>query len=246
VRAPAVSRDLQHSAPKSLFGERRQPHVRRASHQHDARRALVDARDAHAVRYRPGNRDRCADHVRTIQQQLLRDDAYLIGLANADPDDLARTGRASATSTWKPTATDADAFCHHDFAAANVLSGIGRPEKGKSSNLWVSDPSKGLPQELTVELGRPADIGKIDLRFDTDLDTLHFSDVPGTCVRDYTLEVRSEGTWRRVHAEKGNAVRRRVHDIAPVTGDAVRLRVAATHGDPAARVYEVRVYPPGK
>ena len=191
-------------------------------------------------------REACADHVRTIQQQLLRDDAYLIGLANADPDDLARTGRASATSTWKPTATDADAFCHHDFAAANVLSGIGRPEKGKSSNLWVSDPSKGLPQELTVELGRPADIGKIDLRFDTDLDTLHFSDVPGTCVRDYTLEVRSEGTWRRVHAEKGNAVRRRVHDIAPVTGDAVRLRVAATHGDPAARVYEVRVYPPGK
>ncbi len=191
-------------------------------------------------------RDVAHSHVGDIQQQLLRDDAYLIGLANADPDDLARGGKASATSEWRPSAAEAEAFGHSDFGAHNVLSGIGRPEKGKSSNLWVSDPSKGLPQELTVELARPGEIGRVDVRFDTDLDRLFFDAPPAQCARDYAIEVRSGGAWREVARGRGNACRRCVHDIASIRGDAVKVKVLATNGAPAARVYEVRVYPPGK
>jgi len=39
------------------------------------------------------------DHIEELQQILLRDDAYIPGLANADPADLARTAHATATST---------------------------------------------------------------------------------------------------------------------------------------------------
>jgi len=191
-------------------------------------------------------REVAADHIGELQQQLLRDDAYLIGLANADENDLARTAKASATSEWKPTASEAKAFCHDDFPAVNVLSGIARPEKNMRSNLWASDPTAGLPQKLTVELVAPAEIAQIDLRFDTDLDQLYFSAAPEACVRDYSLEVRSGGAWRRVHEEKGNYRRRRVHEVAPLTADAVRLCVTATNGSPSARVYEMRTYPPGK
>ena len=185
-------------------------------------------------------------HIGELQQQLLRDDAYLIGLANQDPTDLARGGKASATSEWTPSTEGAEAFGHSDFSAANVLSGIGRPEEGKSSNLWVSDPAAGLPQELTVELPEPAEIAQIDVRFDTRLDELYFDAPPTECVRDYTIEVRTDGKWRQVHAEEGNYHRHRIHDIAPVRGDAVKLSVQATNGAPSARVYEVRAYPPGK
>ena len=191
-------------------------------------------------------RDVASDHVTDLQQQLLRDDAYLIALPNRDPDDLARRGKASASSEWHPSKADTEAFCHSDFSASNVLSGIGRPEKGKSSNLWVSDPGAALPAALTVELPGPARIGRIDVRFDTRLDELYLDAPPAECVRDYALEVRSDGKWRRVHDEKGNCRRRRVHDIDPVRADAVRLTVQATHGAPSARVYEMRVYGPGK
>ena len=191
-------------------------------------------------------RDVATAHVHEVQQQLLRDDAYLIGLGNADPNDLAFGGKATATSVWHPSADEAKAFEHSDFGPENVLSGVGRPEKGKSSNLWSSDPAKGLPQELTVELARAGDIGQIDVRFDTHLDQLHFAAPPAECVRDYAIEVRSGGTWREVAAERGNYHRRRVHNVTPLHGDAVRVKVLATNGAPSARVYEVRVYPPGK
>jgi hypothetical protein len=198
------------------------------------------------VRHRCAPRELTSTRIRELQQTLLRDDVYIIGLASDDPNDLARSGKASATSEWKPPAAEAEAFGHSDFGARNVLSGIARPEAGKSSNLWVSDPSAGLPQELTVELGRPAEIGRVELRFDTCLELLHFVEPPRECVRDYDLDVRSDGKWTKVHGEAGNVRRFRAHDFAAVRADAVRLRVTATHGDASARVHELRVYPPGK
>ena len=185
-----------------------------------------------------------ADHIAELQQRLLRDDAYLIGLPNQDPRDLARAGKATATSTWTPSDGEAEEFGHSDFGAANVLSGIARPEKGVSSNLWVSDPGAGLPQELTVELPERAEIGQIDLRFDTNLNVRHVLGPAPECVRDYRIELRSEGHWHQVHTETGNCRRHRIHDIGPLRGDAVRLTVLATHGAFSARVYEVRIYPP--
>jgi len=186
------------------------------------------------------------NHVAELQQQLVRDDAYIIGLPNQDPDDLARTGRASATSEWKPSAEEAEAFCHSDFSAGNVLSGIARPEKDVSSNLWVSDPGAGLPQALTVELPEAAEVGQIGVRFDTRLDDLYFDRPVEECARDYVIELRAEKKWREVHTEKGNYHRQRVHNIEPLRADAVRISVQATNGAPTARIYQVRVYPPGR
>jgi hypothetical protein len=187
-----------------------------------------------------------ADHVATVQQQLLRDDAYLIGLANDDDDDLARGGHAAADSEWRPTDDEARAFCHRDFDARNVLSGIARPEKDRSSNLWASHPADPLPQALTVTLRDAGEIGQVDLRFDTCLDRVRFDGAAPECARDYMVEVHSDGKWREVVRQTGNYRRRRVHEIEPVRGDAVRLTVRATHGTPQARLYEMRVYPPGK
>jgi hypothetical protein len=63
-------------------------------------------------------------------------------------------------------------------------------------------------------------------------------------VRDYTLSGRSgpDAEWRELVRVTGNHQRLVRHRFAPVQLQALRLHILATHGDPIARVYEVRVY----
>lgn len=44
-------------------------------------------------------REMCRDHVLEVQQQLLKDDCYIPGIANEDPLDLARTAAVTASSS---------------------------------------------------------------------------------------------------------------------------------------------------
>jgi len=96
--------------------------------------------------------------MRRIQQQLLRDDCYLIGFRNEDPTDLARHAAVSASSAQP------------DGPAGNVLSGQTRSVHGPwtettiaaalaqgtkprfGGNLWekVLENPGGQPEELTV------------------------------------------------------------------------------------------------
>ena len=98
----------------------------------------------------------------------------------------------------------------------------------------------------------------------------HIEGAPHRCVRDYRVEVHNGamapqsgaagigdrrrrkrsgrrrravgGEWREVLRESGNYQRHRVHRFESVEADTLRLVVTATHGDPSARVFEVRVY----
>ena len=97
----------------------------------------------------------------------------------------------------------------------------------------------------------------MDLRFDSNLSRQimislsrrareqQVPGVPPELVRDYTLELQRGG--RVVHREevRGNHLRHRRHRLpAAVRCDRLLLRVEATHGDPRARVFEVRLYGP--
>ena len=106
--------------------------------------------------------------VWSVQQQLIRDDAFVIGIYNEDPRDLARLATATATSE------------NGSFgAAANVLSGQSRavvtgplphgkcggisPTQGKpGSNRWMS---AGLPAALTLQLEAPAALAQAEIVF---------------------------------------------------------------------------------
>ncbi len=188
-------------------------------------------------------RELAADRIEELQQLLLKDDAYILELPADDPADLAADAAVSASSQ-RP-----------GCSAEQVLSGITR-QVGDVSHQWVSDPEQPLPQWLRVDLPRPAPVDEIHLTFDSGFIrplTLTHDDgfnarmirgpQPET-VRDYTIEARVEGEWRRVVEVKGNYQRKIVHRIEPVTADSVRLTVHATNGDPSARVFEVRLYGP--
>mmetsp|Transcript_49095 Transcript_49095/g.123058 ORF Transcript_49095/g.123058 Transcript_49095/m.123058 type:complete len:793 (-) Transcript_49095:185-2563(-) len=204
------------------------------------------------------------DAVWSIQQQLLRDDQYIIGMYNQDPRDYARAARITASSE------------HSNATAKEVISGQTRAVDGRSgaapeqridgTNRWISET---VPAWLKFEWEHPIqDLALVELVFDTGMHreltlTLKRSmwnrivwgrPQPET-VRDYSIEARlaagADDQWRQVITVQGNFQRKRRHNVArqmaqidpqKVGVESLRLVVSATNGIPHAHVFEIRVY----
>jgi len=179
--------------------------------------------------------------IAELQQQLLRDDHFVVDLPADDPDDLARNATVSATSE------------ELGREAAQVLSGVTRHRHG-SEHQWASAPSEKLPQSLELRWAAPQSISRVQIIFDTGFVrplTLTHSDgfnariirgpQPET-VRDYTMEVESKGSWAPVAEMTDNHQRRRVHEFEAQQAKAVRVTCQATNGDEQARIFELRAY----
>jgi hypothetical protein len=132
-----------------------------------------------------------------IRQRLLRDDAYLIGVRNADDDDLARraTVRASSAQVGGEAAlvlsgqtravhgAGVASGASADVGAANQWEEVLREiETGRARTLhtsappdrafpgthrWMSDPAEGLPAWLELRWPAPATFDEVQLTFDT-------------------------------------------------------------------------------
>jgi hypothetical protein len=104
-----------------------------------------------------------------------------------------------------------------------------------------------------VELDFPAPVtfDTVLVSFDTGLDRTTaemgaFWRAPES-VRDWRLEVQTNGAWVPVFEERDNYQRRRSAKFEPVKASALRLVVERTNGEAEiARVYEVRVYHEGR
>lgn len=189
-----------------------------------------------------------------VQQQLLRDDAYLVGIQNQDEHDLARAARTSASSEQS------------GYEAANVVSGqtrcvhgpAGAPEgrANHGGHRWMSDPKAGLPATLELEWDVPVQPREIQLIFDTGLHrhlTLSHHDgytskmqwgaPQAETVRDYQIEACDGKTWFLLTEVEGNFQRRRMHAVELTSSvSAIRVVVTASNGIDHARICEVRVY----
>ena len=193
--------------------------------------------------------------MRRIQQRLLRDDAYLVGLRNRDEDDMARRATVRASSE------------QDEGGAGNVLSGQTRAVHGTRGappgrahpgcHRWMSNPAEGLPAWLELEWDRPVQIAQVQLVFDTGMHrvlTLSHSDAyarqmcwgqaqPET-VRDYEILARGEGqAWESLLEVTDNYQRLNRHTFDPAPAcRALRINCRKTNGLDHARVVEIRVY----
>lgn len=161
-------------------------------------------------------------HLDELRNRLFRDDLNIQWLADADPANLALKAEAS-----DPGLND----------------GIGVPEwKGVGAvanyNGWASE---GRTAQLTWR--EPIRLAEIGIAFDTGLKTRNVSlPMPVELVRDYTLEVRTGGVWKEVARVADNDRRYRVHRLARMAAEAVRVTVERTWGDRFSRILEIRVY----
>lgn len=132
------------------------------------------------------------------------------------------------------------------YGAANVLTGVTRPHA--DTNLWRSDATQSLPQWVQLEWSGPQTIRELHLTFPGHLLREYHAYAPmyrdPQCVRDYDVQTLGEdGEWSTVAAVRDNYQRRNVVTFAaPVTTMQIRIVLLATHGDPSAAIYEVRVY----
>ncbi|QDT41589.1 FAD dependent oxidoreductase [Gimesia alba] len=192
--------------------------------------------------------------MKQIQQRLIRDDAYLVGIRNEDKADFAQTARITASSEQV------------GYEAVNVISGQTRSVHGDQGappelsfpggHRWMSEPTDGLPASLLLEWETPIEVREVQLIFDTGLHrhlTLSHHDgytskmvwgaaQPET-VRDYSIEVFDGTDWKSMVSVTDNYQRRRVHPVeTQLSVSQFRVVVTATNGIDHARICEVRVY----
>nr|AUN36317.1 hypothetical protein [uncultured bacterium] len=191
--------------------------------------------------------------INDIQQQLLQDDCYLIGVPNRDENDLARHAQISASSEQE--AGPAKNIISGQTRAVHGPRGVASDRTEISTHRWMSDPHAQLPQWLELRWETPQTISEIQLIFDTGQhrvltlshDNTFTSRMQWGCaqpetVRDYRLLAQVENNWIELLSVTGNYQRRAAHCIPPSAATALRIEVLATNGIDHARIMEVRVY----
>ncbi|MEO6923909.1 MAG: discoidin domain-containing protein, partial [Bryocella sp.] len=131
------------------------------------------------------------------------------------------------------------------FGAGNVLSGVTRPHE--TTNLWRSDPTLELPQWLQLAWDSPQEFSKVVVTFPGHLLREYHAYAPfyrdPQCVRDYDVQLSSDGaSWRTVAEVRENYQRRNTIEFERESASYLRILVLATNGDPSAAIYEVRAY----
>ena len=171
-----------------------------------------------ARRYGTDPRGVYKHHIQELQQALLRDGCYLLGIANRDRDDLALSAKATASSAAASA------------AAGNVRNGWNRVV-GKRRNAWAPAAKARRPHWVQLDLAETAKIAAVHVTFEAQ-------------ATDCRLEAAAHGQWKTLATIAKSQRRRVVCRVQPVQTDKVRL-VAEKPSGPLA-VCEIRIYGPGQ
>lgn len=154
------------------------------------------------------------NYIGELQQTLLRDGCYLLGVKNADQADLALSAKATASSSIKGA------------EPANAINGWNRVV-GDNRNAWAPDPKAGGVPWIAFKLTQTATIGEVHVTAETQNADFHVQAMVG-------------GNWKTVAKVAGNRARRIMLRFEPVATDAIRL--VADSAMSAMTLCEVRIY----
>ena len=181
------------------------------------------------------------EHMRELQQMLLKDDAYIPGIWNEDPKDLARRAKVTATSAREGCPPE------------NVINGISRDEDGHR-NLWISGKGRTEGEMLTLHLADRQPVSEVHLIFDSNF---HYPikitlsrkrqaqqriGVPPELIRDYTVTLWQGDKKAAKQTVTENVQRKNIVTFPTTECDRVTVMVHKTNGSNEAHIYEIRVY----
>jgi hypothetical protein len=189
-----------------------------------------------------------------IRQQLLRDDAFLIGCRNDDPQDLAR--RATITATSEQPGGEASQVVSGQARSVHGERGAPGDRSQPGTHRWMSDPAEGFPCAIQLDWASPIMPREIQMIFDTGLHRhltlshhdgytakMHWGRPQPETVRDFCIEGKADDEWISFAEVNGNYQRRFVWYVeSPCEITSLRIVVKTTHGLDHARICEVRVY----
>lgn len=175
-----------------------------------------------------------------LQMALMRDDCWIPGFVQEDPQDAVRTAMLSASASLPG---------HEPQNAGNGFSRT----IGDAANQWAA-PLSPSGAWLRARFAAPEAIEEIAVRFDSNLSreimptisdrvrTKQREGVPETLVRDFRMEGLCGGEVVFSRDVRNNAQRFLRFDAGGAVMDELLLTVYATNGDPYARVFELNAY----
>lgn len=177
-------------------------------------------------------------HVDELQEQLLRDDAFIPLRPARDAKDLARkAGLIAASSTA--------------FGDAKLLTDGMSRDINNEIHHWQSG---GLPAEVILEWERPVTLSRVEIKCDTNLkrnimmrkdskvSATFWNDVPAELLKSLDIAVRTNGKWVNQGSVAQNRTRLIKFKFARVQTTALRIRLKETYGHKNAKLFEVRCY----
>ncbi len=189
------------------------------------------------VKYGLDPRELAKDHIRELQQKILKEDGFLPGYKNEDEADHALRATVSATSF------------NEGGEPEKVINGISRTLEG-DLNGWSAKPG----ESITLSLDKAHEISEVCLTFESNFRyPIRVTMAPNRqkqqrigvapeLVRDFSVELIRDGKTVASANVKGNHLRRRVVGFANVNADSVRVTPIATNGADDAVIHEIRVY----
>jgi hypothetical protein len=154
------------------------------------------------------------EYIEELQQQLLKDGAYIMNLPNRDPRDLAR--KATATASSEDGAN----------VAANVIDGFHRFENGKTY-AWVPRARDTGPHWVELAWNAPVAFNVVHVVFQT----------AALAPKRFRVEAWNDGAWKPLAEVTDNRHRRHSLGLDRVTTTKLRVVLTEPRG-----ICEVRVY----
>ncbi len=182
------------------------------------------------------------EHIKELQQTLLRDDCYLPRIKNEDPDDLIRALKPSITASSYIKGGEPE-LVNNDFAR--------RIED--EENKWISQPMSEDGEWISASFKQSTKIKTVLLRFDpnfskyiscriTDQDR-NYEEMQNELVRDFKVEFINDGKVLSEVLVEDNFVR--MNEISldnAVECDQIKVTVLKTYGNESARINDFRIY----
>jgi hypothetical protein len=187
--------------------------------------------------------------MRSIQQRLLHDDAFLVGYSHDDHCDATITASSEQASGRATNVVSGFTRCVHG------QHGAPNDRQVEGTHRWMSDPAAGLPAWLQLEWDEPVTASQVQLVFDTGLHRhltlshhdgyssgMHWGNAQPETVADYSIEVRRDDEWKTIVEVTNNYQRLRRHQISERYGiQSMRINVLRMNGLDHARIIEIRV-----
>ena len=197
---------------------------------------------AMAIKYNTTPRGIYENHIKELQQTLLKDDCYIPNVKNEDEKDFARFAKISASSTKS------------GYDAENIINGVAR-QVHDDVNCWHSNGLSADGEYIELSFEKAVDVSEIHLKFDSNLSkqlTITVSDwvkeneiktLPIELVKDYDIILYSGDEAVKTIEIKDNILRHNVNRLeTAVKCDKIKVKINNTYGVNEARIFEVRVY----
>ncbi|MDO6738677.1 FAD-dependent oxidoreductase [Wenyingzhuangia sp. 2_MG-2023] len=183
-------------------------------------------------------RDIYKNYMNDLQEQLLKDDAYIPNRPSKDTSDLAK----KASYVFASSTASGNAKLLIDGYSRDVADVV---------HHWESE---GKNANVQLEWDKPIKLSQVLIKCDTNVrrnlmmrkdsrnDDKFTNTVPVELLKSLDLEVRVNGQWIKVGEENKNRKRLIKFNFDKVKTTAIRINVKDTYGAKNIRLYEVRCY----